>query len=356
MASSQRPGEITYYEELGVESTASADEIRDAFRALARLLHPDAQTDPQLKDMAEHQMRKLNRIHAVLSDPARRTGYDDSLRSSRHAPIIVFSGSDGNLKKLLVQMSAAAVIVLGTILLIWFAVDSNNTSEARGQEARAAAATRSSDAGDGEAGDQISQLRARIRTLETERNSALTQLSRLGGKLPDVANAGKSPAPAAATALTDLADAAKPAAVHAVSAPAAGAPQPPPVESAISASQYSGLWVYAKSTGSASPGGKAQYLPEFIEVTMTAQNGSLHGQYHSRYQVLDHAVSPDVDFVFSGVPNGPLLNCAWQGPGGARGRLTMRLAPVGEVEVSWNATEPGTQQWLVNGTAILTKK
>jgi hypothetical protein len=34
----------------------------------------------------------------------------------------------------------------------------------------------------------------------------------------------------------------------------------------------------------------------------------------------------------------------------------MRLAPVGEVEVSWNATEPGTQQWLVNGTAILTKK
>src|ERR1700753_2528093 len=103
MAASQRPGEITYYEELGIEETASADEIRDAFRALARLLHPDQQSDPQLKEMAERQMRKLNRIYAVLSDAARRTAYDESL-SSRNAPIIVFSGSDGNLKKLLVRL------------------------------------------------------------------------------------------------------------------------------------------------------------------------------------------------------------------------------------------------------------
>jgi len=56
MAASQRPGEITYYEELGVESAAPPDAIRDAFRALVRLLHPDQQTDPQLREMAERQM------------------------------------------------------------------------------------------------------------------------------------------------------------------------------------------------------------------------------------------------------------------------------------------------------------
>src|SRR5580700_11373174 len=120
MASRQRPGEITYYEELGVEDTASADEIRDAFRALARLLHPDQQTDPQLKEMAERQMRKLNRIHAVLSDANRRTAYDESLAAPRSAPIIVFSGSDGNLKKLLTRAATAFAILFGTFLLIWF--------------------------------------------------------------------------------------------------------------------------------------------------------------------------------------------------------------------------------------------
>src|SRR3954463_4611853 len=100
MSASQRPGEITYYEELGVENTASADDIRDAFRALVRLLHPDQQSDPQLKEMAELQMRKLNRIYSVLSDSSRRIAYDESLTSSRNAPIIVFSGSDGgNFKK-----------------------------------------------------------------------------------------------------------------------------------------------------------------------------------------------------------------------------------------------------------------
>ena len=131
MASLQRPGEITYYEELGVENTASADEIRDAFRALARLLHPDQQTDPQLKEIAERQMRKLNRIYGVLSDVSRRTAYDDSLRASRNAPIIVFSGSDGSVKKLLVRGGAAGAIVFGTFLLIWFMVTSNNECAVR---------------------------------------------------------------------------------------------------------------------------------------------------------------------------------------------------------------------------------
>jgi DnaJ-class molecular chaperone len=69
------PAEITFYDELGVHRTATAEEIRDSFRALVRILHPDHQTDPQLKEMAERQMRKLNRVYAVLSDaPVGRAG------------------------------------------------------------------------------------------------------------------------------------------------------------------------------------------------------------------------------------------------------------------------------------------
>src|SRR5258708_2668158 len=86
----QRASEITYYDELGVAPDASPEHIRDSFRLLVRLLHPDQQTDQQLKDSAERQMRKLNRIYAVLSDPDRRCRYDDSLEEDRLAPAIVF--------------------------------------------------------------------------------------------------------------------------------------------------------------------------------------------------------------------------------------------------------------------------
>ncbi len=72
MLASHRADEITFYEELGVAPDASPEEIRDAFRALVRLLHPDQQTDSQLKQIAEKQMRKLNRIYSVLSDPEER--------------------------------------------------------------------------------------------------------------------------------------------------------------------------------------------------------------------------------------------------------------------------------------------
>jgi curved DNA-binding protein CbpA len=356
MAASQRPGEITYYEELGLENTASADEIRDAFRILVRLLHPDQQSDPQLKEMAERQMRKLNRIYAVLSDMSRRSAYDQSLNSPRTAPVIIFSGSDGALKKLIARAGAIVAVVIGAFLLLWFAVTGNN-SEVRGQEARNASAGRASDNTDSDAGDQVFRLRDQLRAAETERDSALEQLGRLGRKQTDVtpggrvrtARAQETAQVAAATALTELPPASG-------NLPASSVTPPAATESPVAAARFAGLWVYSKTTGSASPGGKSQYPPEFIEVTVTERNGALHGQYHSRYQVLDHAISPDVDFVFNGTPIGSALSCAWQGPGGAKGRVTLKLLPASTVEIAWNATELGSQQWLLNGTATLVKK
>ncbi len=348
MSASQRPGEITYYEELGVENTASADEIREAFRALVRLLHPDQQSDPLLKQTAERQMRKLNRIHAVLSDPARRTAYDDSLNSSRNAPIIVFSGSDVTLKKLIVRGGAIAGIVFGTVLLIWFMITSSNNSEVRSLDTRGASSGRNGE-GPEDPGEQIAHLREQLRTAETERDSALEQLGRRPRKILDETSDGKthaasSPPVVNTAALTELPASSGQAQTAATSG-----------DQGIAATQFAGQWVFAKA-GSASPGGKSQYPPEFIEVTVTERNGTLHGQYHSRYQVLDHAISPDVDFIFDGTPNGSALKCAWQGPGGAKGRMTLKLIPTSTAEIAWNATELGSQQWLVNGSATLVRK
>jgi curved DNA-binding protein CbpA len=341
MASSQRPGEITYYEELGIEETASAEEIRDSFRALARLLHPDQQSDPQLKDMAERQMRKLNRVYAVLSDPDRRTAYDQALNEPRNAaPIIVFSGADGNLKKLIVRLSAISGIVLGSALLIWFMATSNN-SEGRLQEAHASSG-RNAD-GPADAGDQISRLRYQLRSAEAERDSALVQLEKIGGKAA-VAKAREAESPAA--------DGPEKLVAEKEPLPRPAVSQAP----AANPAQFAGIWSFSKGNGSASPGGKSQYPPEYIELNVSVDNGVLRGQYHSRYQVLDHAISPDVDFTFTGTPAGNALNCVWQGPGGAKGHVTMKLVSPGTVDLAWTANELGSLQWLTNGDATLTRK
>ncbi len=63
-----------YYESLGVPRTASADEIKKAFRKLARQYHPDVAKD---KKRAEEKFKEINEAYEVLSDPAKRNKYDE---------------------------------------------------------------------------------------------------------------------------------------------------------------------------------------------------------------------------------------------------------------------------------------
>lgn len=62
-----------YYETLGVSKTATADEIRSAFRKLARKYHPDVAKD---KKAAEEKFKQINEAYEVLSDPQKRQKYD----------------------------------------------------------------------------------------------------------------------------------------------------------------------------------------------------------------------------------------------------------------------------------------
>ncbi|MDQ6860629.1 MAG: J domain-containing protein [Verrucomicrobiota bacterium] len=62
-----------YYETLGVSKTASADEIKSAFRKLARKHHPDVAKD---KKAAEEKFKQINEAYEVLSDPDKRKKYD----------------------------------------------------------------------------------------------------------------------------------------------------------------------------------------------------------------------------------------------------------------------------------------
>ena len=66
-------GTKNYYEILGVKKNASADEIRKAFRKLARKYHPDV--NPGSKS-AEEKFKELSEANDVLSDPKKRKVYD----------------------------------------------------------------------------------------------------------------------------------------------------------------------------------------------------------------------------------------------------------------------------------------
>lgn len=61
-----------YYEVLGINRNASKDEVKTAFRKLARQFHPDVNKDPS----AEDRFKEINEAHDVLSDEQKRARYD----------------------------------------------------------------------------------------------------------------------------------------------------------------------------------------------------------------------------------------------------------------------------------------
>jgi molecular chaperone DnaJ len=85
--------ERDYYEVLGVPRDAGDADIKRAFRALARELHPDVSDEPE----AEHRFREVAEAYEVLSDPERRATYDRfghaGLRRGGYQPTFTDFGS-----------------------------------------------------------------------------------------------------------------------------------------------------------------------------------------------------------------------------------------------------------------------
>ena len=73
---------IDYYEILGTKKTATEEEIKNAYRKLARKLHPDL--NPNDKD-ANKKFQQLNEANEVLSDPIKRKKYDQYGKDWQHS-------------------------------------------------------------------------------------------------------------------------------------------------------------------------------------------------------------------------------------------------------------------------------
>ncbi|MEO6721058.1 MAG: J domain-containing protein [Ferruginibacter sp.] len=73
---------IDYYQVLGVSKNASEDEIKKAYRKMARKLHPDL--NPNDKE-AHKKFQQVNEANEVLSDPEKRKKYDQYGKDWEHA-------------------------------------------------------------------------------------------------------------------------------------------------------------------------------------------------------------------------------------------------------------------------------
>jgi molecular chaperone DnaJ len=72
-----------FYQTLGVGRTASQDEVKKAFRKLARQYHPDKNPG---NAKAEEKFKEINQAHETLSDPKKRKQYDELLRLGAFGP------------------------------------------------------------------------------------------------------------------------------------------------------------------------------------------------------------------------------------------------------------------------------
>lgn len=312
---------MDYYEEFGVLRSATPDQIRQVYRSMARLLHPDQFQDPELNRLAEGQMKRINEIFAVLSDPRRRWEYDEP----RPPPPPVFV-------RYREQAGWGAALAVAAAWICWSLLSPPVPPARSVPAAVAAPASQPSTQPAPAPRPAVSRHRA-SRTAGTVERKLEELHPEPGEPIRPIVEA-PPPVTPAAIALT----------------PVLATPEPPPPKP----KGFAGRWLYLRP--SLPPVSKELYPPDYIEAVILEENGKLRGRYQARYMVTDRAISPEVGFQFEGAAAGDSVTLPWTGGGGARGGVQLRQVSQDSLEVKWFATELGKHFGLASGTAILVRR
>lgn len=323
---------MTFYDELGLSPQASAEEIRESYRTLVRLLHPDQHQDEKLRRAAEIQLKRLNFIYSELSDPERRKRYDQSLSAlvSPAAPMQ---------RRLVATPGVVAAALCAGALAGWFARGLDRPAPGATPPARTEVVGAPSPPvfSGREVADRTPKARGRPTQPARARSSPQQGMSE-----PDTPELLVPVDPSAAADQHWAPDPPEP--VRPV-APLAGPPAAAP--------RFAGRWLYASSGPATQP---ASYPPDYIELAIAETGRRLRGSYRARYRILDRAVSRSVAFEFEGeAPASGAARFLWSGPGGAWGEVWLELLSENALSVRWSAAEPGRWLAVASGAAVLTR-
>lgn len=327
---------MDYYEELGVGRSASVVEIRQAYRRLMRLLHPDHCSDQAGRRLAELQARRLNAVLAVLTDPVERQRYDCELSFDRAAPPRLHPPRTS-----LTHAPRWIWPVAGVLAML--ALISMLPAPPRSAPAMEPPAP--------PAGAVAVPQKAALPAPPSHRLAAPG-----GGSMPKAAETAGPQAAEIPLAVPRLPPESPPASgpparmwePPALAEPAsADPPHPPPV------SALEGEWLFLPESA-VTPNGL--YPPEYIELRITERAGAVCGKYRARYHINDRAISPNVTFEFEGRAGEKDARLPWSGPGGSRGEVTLHLLTTGALEVTWVVSRLGNELRLISGTATLVRR
>lgn len=366
---------MNYYDELGVRRDAPVQEIRQAYRVMVRLLHPDTQSDSDLRLAAERQLNRLNAMVAVLSTPELRRAYDLQLdlQPSRRLvpappkPAPEFARWEDNASRLvtrakpLVQLVFQhwSLILIGAVtcgaavatLLLYSQDDA--LPESRGVETvrTAAAAPKATPA---------KPLPPRLpQTAVPTPQAARPAGIAFHGENPNahvrpaaVAKASfETPHPVRAALLAGSPP-------PAIAAPAAPVPAMTPAPAAAASPApvlFAGNWFYAvdlnpskESTG---------YRAVYVELLLSERGEALAGNYRARYVIPDKAISPEVSFHLEGkVGPDRSARAQWSSANGAHGEAELNVNPSGIMDFHWWTVKISEKAGLTSGNARLVRQ
>ena len=328
---------MDYYEELGVDRSASPEEIRLAYKRLVRLLHPDHCSDEQVRPLADLQMKRLNGVLRVLTNPDERAIYDRGVDTGL-AP----RGLPPPPPRLAPQWYWPVAGTAALLVLVSLLAHTPPPPPIAAQEQPLGVSTAAASKKPVSLARTHASERKTFMVEEPYREPEPVEVSLPGARPKD------TPVPAPDTeASTTGKSPSHPVEISPPAVPVSEFAHPPPRP------QFTGEWLYVSSPHSTPSG---LYPPEYIELHLTEESGILYGRYRARYHIPDQAISPTVSFQFEGQAGPDRASFPWYGAGGAKGEVRLRLLTPEALEVTWVAVQLGEQLGLISGTATLVRK
>ncbi|GAB4356059.1 MAG: hypothetical protein OHK0021_00350 [Bryobacter sp.] len=341
---------MTYYEELGVSPQASDEEIRKAYRQVSRLLHPDLHPNPELRSIAERQMRRINEVHATLCDPLKRREYDERL-STEQLPALparppILPAPQSLEKTVPPSMIAGGLfggLLVFTIMLLWPQAPPPAIKQAI---ADSKAEPQQSEVPKAPAGKQPALASRQKTAAKPVVEKVLEAAPREESPIPDP------------EAIEDFAGVAPPIPIMQVPVapvPLVAAPHIPlsrgqnPAQATSVAPTLSGVWVAVRERNEVL--GPNDYSAEYVEIRIQQEGNFLEGKLRSKYRIPDRLMNPQVNFRFEGkVDEEEFL---WRGEGNAAGRIRLSLDRHNTLHMHWKAESLAPNSQLLEGSGKL---